>query len=498
MRHFLKYIGSLLVLATHFDPASPIMSNPLINEIFSDITLTFDPTTFQRADNVSSVLDGYRLQKAKGTCYYFKGKFEEVEDVFWKLSVLKRSTDPKYQTQDYQDHSSTQKIEPVEVVGAVMDYISEKYSQELNRTVGTDVQLKLSTACDKVDFHSLHTRDGMTQRCLFARERFILFYQKIATDLKVRTFDVDPTLIVTQHKYLEREFPKLMINIDSGRYASSRVSVTGSYRDTLRFEDFLKTGGMMSQIPTTQHRQPSQRTLNGAAEFSTAQNQQKEEGMMSQIPTTQHRLPSQRTVDGAAGFSTTQNRQKEEKDNCPICLEAIIESQKKTLSRCKHSFCKDCLSKAFESKPACPVCGTLYGSLKGTQPGDGSMTVSTNRIPLPGNDRCGSIVIRYYIPNGIQGEEHPNPGQRYEGTSRTAFLPDSSEGRKVLTLLQRAFDQRLVFTIGQSSTTGRSNVVTWNDIHHKTNRDGGPVNYGYPDPDYLDRVQDELKAKGIY
>uniref|UniRef100_A0A0E9X963 E3 ubiquitin-protein ligase n=2 Tax=Anguilla anguilla TaxID=7936 RepID=A0A0E9X963_ANGAN len=126
------------------------------------------------------------------------------------------------------------------------------------------------------------------------------------------------------------------------------------------------------------------------------------------------------------------------------------------------------------------------------------MTFSTVKTPLPGNDSYGSIVIRYEIPSGIQGEEHPNPGQRYEGTSRTAFLPDSREGKKVLKLLERAFEQRLIFTVGQSSTTGKSNVVTWNDIHHKTNRNGGPVNYGYPDPDYLDRVQDELKAKGIY
>ncbi|KAG5841154.1 hypothetical protein ANANG_G00196560 [Anguilla anguilla] len=439
------------------------MANPYINKIFSDVTLTVDLTTVQRGDKVSDVLNDYRLEKSKGTCHEFKGPFEEVEEVFWKLSPLRRSTDLKYQTQDYQDHSSTQKIEPVEVVGVVMDYISQKYSQELDRTVGNNVSLQLNGAKDKVCFHPLGNSTDMAQRCLFARERFITFYQKIATDLKARTFDIDPTLKVTQRKYIEREFPKLMISSSSGSYASSSISVTGSYADTLRFEDFLKNGGTMSQRPTTQHR-----------------------------------WQSQTTVDGASGFSMTQNQRKQEEENCPICLDAIKESQKKTLSRCKHSFCRDCLNKAFESKPACPVCGILYGNLKGTQPENGTMTFSTVKAPLPGNDSYGSIVIRYEIPSGIQGEEHPNPGQRYEGTSRTAFLPDSREGRKVLKLLERAFEQRLIFTVGQSSTTGKSNVVTWNDIHHKTNRNGGPVNYGYPDPDYLDRVQDELKAKGIY
>ena len=87
---------------------------------------------------------------------------------------------------------------------------------------------------------------------------------------------------------------------------------------------------------------------------------------------------------------------------------------------------------------------------------------------------CGAIVIYYSFPSGIQGSEHPNPGRRYEGTARTAYLPDNREGREVLQLLRKAFEARLVFTVGTSVTTGRSNQVTWNDIHHKTNIYGGP------------------------
>lgn len=70
--------------------------------------------------------------------------------------------------------------------------------------------------------------------------------------------------------------------------------------------------------------------------------------------------------------------------------------------------------------------------------------------------------------------EHPNPGVRYPGTTRVAYLPDCPEGNKVLTLFRKAFDQRLTFTIGTSMTTGRPNVITWNDIHHKTSCTGGP------------------------
>lgn len=67
----------------------------------------------------------------------------------------------------------------------------------------------------------------------------------------------------------------------------------------------------------------------------------------------------------------------------------------------------------------------------------------------------------------------------------------------MLKLLMRAFDQKLIFTVGTSRTTGTDDCVTWNDIHHKTNIDGGAQGFGYPDPDYLSRVKNELKAKGI-
>uniref|UniRef100_A0A671K3U9 E3 ubiquitin-protein ligase n=1 Tax=Sinocyclocheilus anshuiensis TaxID=1608454 RepID=A0A671K3U9_9TELE len=97
----------------------------------------------------------------------------------------------------------------------------------------------------------------------------------------------------------------------------------------------------------------------------------------------------------------------------------------------------------------------------------------------------------------LQPPRHPNPGNYFHGTSRHAYLPDNHEGNEVLALLQRAFDQKLIFTVGTSTTSGLENAVTWNDIHHKTNTHGGPLKYGYPDPGYLKRVKDELKAKGI-
>ena len=85
-----------------------------------------------------------------------------------------------------------------------------------------------------------------------------------------------------------------------------------------------------------------------------------------------------------------------------------------------------------------------------------------------------TIVIDYRFPSGFQGPEHPNPGCFYNGRSHSAFLPDNREGREVLQLLKRAFAARLTFTIGTSDTTGLTNQVMWNDIHHKTTVSGGP------------------------
>ncbi|XP_062400473.1 tripartite motif-containing protein 26-like isoform X2 [Sardina pilchardus] len=136
------------------------------------------------------------------------------------------------------------------------------------------------------------------------------------------------------------------------------------------------------------------------------------------------------------------------------------------------------------------------GKVVGDQP-DGTMTHYTQHTRLPGFKHCGSIVINYQIHGGIQSRKHPKPGRLFQGTHRTAYLPDNKKGREVLALLKKAFDQRLIFTVGTSRTSGRDDCVTWNDVHHKTNIHGGAQNFGYPDDDYLKRVRDELKAKGI-
>ncbi|CAF3013915.1 unnamed protein product [Rotaria sp. Silwood2] len=186
-----------------------------------------------------------------------------------------------------------------------------------------------------------------------------------------------------------------------------------------------------------------------------------------------------------------------------ICLEKLGSSYRK-LEVCGHLFHKSCIEQWFQSngKQSCPSCGHVYGISKGPQPANGRMTTKLIKTPLPGfeNESYGyerpTIEITYTFPPGIQGPLNPNPDRPYRGTTRYAYLPNNKEGKEVLHLLQKAFDDQHIFTIGTSTTTGQDNVITWNDIHHKTNIQGGPERFGYPDPTYLFRVRQELADKG--
>jgi len=75
-------------------------------------------------------------------------------------------------------------------------------------------------------------------------------------------------------------------------------------------------------------------------------------------------------------------------------------------------------------------------------------------------------------------------------------LSDSPDSREILALLVKAFRRRLTFDLGFSVVRNRDNCIVW-AIHHKTNTAGGTSSYGYPDPNYNDRVRGELEGKGV-
>ena len=114
-----------------------------------------------------------------------------------------------------------------------------------------------------------------------------------------------------------------------------------------------------------------------------------------------------------------------------------------------------------------------------------------NSLKCAGYPKCGVWVLTYAFPSGKR------KSVVYRGTHRTAYLPDVPEGREVLALLVKAFERKLSFSVGTSVTTGQSNVVVWNGIHHKTNLEGGSSCFGYPDTTYFNRVSLELADRGV-
>lgn len=428
------------------------MASPPLQEIFTEVRLKIDPSSSHL-----TLLKGMNVKAERKDGYLVaSGTFEDVNKMFQYLTahnIYSVRSKEEMNTRSYTSAGlgsaqsrSSPPVQSVQVDEIVMRYIKKTKPEQFDRLKRNNVVIEERKR--HVIFSSL---TGENIHAQLAREEFITLYQKTATGLQTREYDLHPKYI----DHFSAEFPDLLR--DTSR---DKLMLTGNFISLERFETFLNgKGSSRNQVPNTG----------------------RHDGTHNMQPVMQKNT----TVEA-------------KEETCPICLDTIKKGDCEVLPKCKHCFCKDCLKSAFQLKPTCPVCGEIYGSLTGTQPKGGTMNISGDSSYLPGYERYGTIIINYYIPSGIQENEHPNPGQPYQGASRTAYLPDSSEGRKVLKLLERAFNQRLTFTIGRSSTTGRNNVVTWNDIHHKTSRTGGPTYYGYPDPEYLNRVQDELKAKGIY
>ncbi|KAF2363638.1 Zinc finger C3HC4 RING-type [Trinorchestia longiramus] len=204
----------------------------------------------------------------------------------------------------------------------------------------------------------------------------------------------------------------------------------------------------------------------------------------------------------------------EDLSKCPICLGSLQHDSPgqstshiardlvgaAMLANCGHAFHCCCLlpllTGASESF-SCPLCRTIHGVVTGTQPPGGTMRTSVESFNLPGFPTANTIVISYELPEGVQGPGHPKPGQPYhlKGFPRKAYVPDTSQGRQVVALLKKAFDKRLVFTVGHSASLNLDDCVIWGSISHKTLKNG--EKFGFPDPNYLDNVTLELAALGI-
>ncbi|KJH42544.1 zinc finger, C3HC4 type [Dictyocaulus viviparus] len=191
-------------------------------------------------------------------------------------------------------------------------------------------------------------------------------------------------------------------------------------------------------------------------------------------------------------------------DDCSICISRLTNGESQVFQLpCAHQYHAECFAEYLRSpgsKKWCLLCRQYFELPLGDQPNGAQMFIRKNHsLKLPGHeDSSFTYEILYKVANGVQEASHPRPGKPFTGTRRKAYVPGTPDGSKVLRLLKFAFERRLIFTVGDSLTTGKRDVVVWNNIHHKTNVHGGPQNYGFPDPEYLRRVREDLTAMGIY
>ncbi|XP_041360710.1 protein mono-ADP-ribosyltransferase PARP14-like [Gigantopelta aegis] len=296
---------------------------------------------------------------------------------------------------------------------------------------------------------------------------------------------------------LKKMIPEIIVEVDDKKLISVVIPVFRGLSDGVKgftetlctaVKDFSrkKPHSSLKQIYVVDIDQKIVDVVSGIVQKSGINNEtQSQETHTLQDPLSQSSSSPYHSVGGADAA-----------DNCAICMDTITNPKK--LTKCGHTFCKDCIDTQFQNyKPVCPNCGELYGMLTGNMPTGGKMAVSHSSTTLPGYGYCGHYCIIYSFLSGRQTKEHPEEGKWYSGITRTAYIPDTQEGRTVLAMLRVAWERRLTFTIGRSVTTGQEGVITWNDIHHKTNTYGGQNKFGYPDPGYLARVKAELADKGI-
>jgi len=169
------------------------------------------------------------------------------------------------------------------------------------------------------------------------------------------------------------------------------------------------------------------------------------------------------------------------KDSCTICKVPLnnpsghnsSDDVVVSLEACGHMVHRSCARVMLDNQEPrsvsstyfpCPTCGAISGERIGTQPVGGTMSYRVIPKGLPGFQNYHSIQITYNFNNGVQGKEHPSPGQPFYaiGFPRTAFLPDTEKGRIVLEMLEKAFHGGFTFTVSPSGE------IVWTDIPHKT------------------------------
>lgn len=335
-------------------------------QFITDITIIIDEADYKGSGRLKKSLKSFNPEK-KGSCYKVTGTYEELESLSVHLSSVKHHSCPATHVQiSQQEEQASTQVKSVDVSAAVMAYIEQKCAKELNKIGGNAFFIETQP-----DLRTLHNKPSSTVQVTFrpchvsiypvpadfVRQRFITFYQRTASDLQVTSLSVSPH----DHQDLQRRFPHLCLKPSHNKH---EVTVTGPFVRIAKLKEFL-----------LQNMQSSRKY-----------------GM--------NKGPAETAGRRTPGPSSTHSKESED-ESCPICIEQMAIEEKVTLD-CKHSFCRNCLKKAFKYKPVCATCGKVFGILTGTQPNGGKMNVSKTSSSLPGYEQYGTIIIHYYIPSGIQ------------------------------------------------------------------------------------------------
>ena len=116
------------------------------------------------------------------------------------------------------------------------------------------------------------------------------------------------------------------------------------------------------------------------------------------------------------------------------------------------------------------------------------LRVSRDRRDLQGYPGAGRIIVRIeaMAPDSL------SDGRRLYVTHKdeTHYLPDNDVGKELLRLLEVLHQEKLIYKIDKSNTTGKF-AITFN-FHLKTADSGGERNHGYPDMTYPSRALNEI------
>lgn len=366
-------------------------------QIITNLTITINEAQFKDRGELLQILQGSSHEK-KGSSYIVTGTYEELLKLFNRLSAVVEShrSIPGMHGGNYPQnkHASTH-VKSMKVSGIVMSYIMQKRSEELNKILGNSFIIETQPDMGAVHINPTSTVQVQVRECPvpvihtpaeFVRQRFTSFYQRTASDLQVITVSVG----ADDRKDLQADFPDILFIPSHNKHD---MTVTGPFVHIAELKELMKRSSSRRQVPQ------------GPA-----------------VP------PKKRTP-----CSSPTGNEDSEGESCLICMEPIVTTEKETL-RCKHSFCKNCLKKAFEYKPVCPTCGEIYGVLRGTQPDGGEMDVTESSSSLPGYEKYGTIIVKYYIPSGIQTVrlqmQHPTilgsnftNRRKSSGTSRSNWPP---------------------------------------------------------------------------